>query len=327
MLTFLSPSALVLPGRLSFPPPPPPPLPSAPSPSSSVPPLSPSRMTVPAPPSPPAPRSTPRAPLIPTSPSTESEIARELSSVRSIRRRSGSVGQAGSFDPDLPPPTMTAVQSTLDGADGIVPQQNLHSTPSASTSSSTEGSEEEEDQSQLFWVPAHLHPELAPGEFRAFLKEHAHAHALQSDTTQQSTLGSGSGGGQGSLTASSSAPAFSSSSSSSPPSPFQDAVNRGGSLGRKRSMLSKQYTPRANDGVENEMPVGSLHRARTHRSSIYSSALGTDEDPGVSLVDLQKLEELADEAAKSNDPAKLRTMLRRSWSIGGHSEQGESGSR
>jgi len=92
-------------------------------------------------------------------------------------------------------------------------------------------------------------------------------------------------------------------------------------------MLSKQYTPRANDGVENEMPVGSLHRARTHRSSIYSSPLGTDEDPGVSLVDLQRLEELADEAAKSNDPAKLRTMLRRSWSIGGHSEQGEFTSR
>lgn len=87
-------------------------------------------------------------------------------------------------------------------------------------------------------------------------------------------------------------------------------------------MLSKQYTPRVNDGVENEMPVGSLHRARTHRSSIYSSAKGTDDDPGVSLVDLQKLEELAEEAAKSNDPAKLRTMLRRSWSIGGGSEQG-----
>ena len=219
---------------------------------------------------------------------------------------------------------MTAVQSTLESADGIgqappssSSSSSAHPTLGGPSASSTEGSEEDEDPSQLFWVPAHLHPELAPGEFRAFLKEHAHAHALQSDTT---SIAQGQSGG---LTASSSAPAFSSSSAASPiASPFQDAVNRGGSLGRKRSMLSKQYTPRANDGVENESLPG-LHRARTHRSSIYSSPLGTDADPGVSLDDLQKLEELADEAAKSNDPSKLRSMLRRSWSIGGGAEQGE----
>lgn len=176
---------------------------------------------------------------------------------------------------------------------------------------------EDEAVSTLFWVPANLHPELAPGEFRAFLKEHAHAHV------QQAAAAVSSGGSL------SSAPSFLSSTTSPDGTtlPFQDAKSNvgGGSLGRKKSMLSRQYTPRAGDGVENEPPIRtlSLSRSRSSRSSIYSSPKGTDEDPGVSLSDLQRLEELADEAAKSDDPGKLRSMLKRTWSINGGSDAGE----
>lgn len=217
---------------------------------------------------------------------------------------------------------MTPVQSTLDAADGINPLTMTSAGGSGiggggtGGGGSTEGSDEssEGDTLSSLWVPANLHPELAPGEFRAFLKEHAHAHVQQADDAASSTAASNAGGPLArSLSASRSAPSIS-------PSPFDSANNlkssTSGSLGRKRSMLSRQYTPRANDGVEDEPPLpGNLHRSRSNRASIYSSSMGTDTEPGVTLVDLQMLEELADEAAKSDDPSKLRSMLKRSWSI------------
>jgi hypothetical protein len=197
---------------------------------------------------------------------------------------------------------MTPVQSTLESADGI------H--PSSHQPGSTEGSDESEgDTLSSLWVPATLHPELAPGEFRAFLKEHAHAHAQQSEASSSTSAP----GLSHSLSASRSAPSI------TPSSPFDNSglqPSNSGSLGRKRSMLSRQYTPRAGDGVENEPPLpGNLHRSRSNRTSIYSSSQGADAESGVTLVDLQMLEELADEAAKSDDPSKLRSMLKRSWSI------------
>ena len=72
-------------------------------------------------------------------------------------------------------------------------------------------------------------------------------------------------------------------------------------------MLSRQYKPSANDGVgEQEEEVVPLRRNRTS----YVPPV-----PQLTISDLQKLEELAEEASKSDDPSKLRIVLRRSLSL------------
>lgn len=72
-------------------------------------------------------------------------------------------------------------------------------------------------------------------------------------------------------------------------------------------MLSRQYKPAPNDGVgeEEDDEVVPLRRNRTSYASV----------PQLTINDLQKLEELAEEASKSDDPSKLRSVLRRSLSM------------
>lgn len=141
----------------------------------------------------------------------------------------------------------------------------------------------------MFWVPAHLHPELAPGEFRAFLKAHTHAdpeHPSPEEAAEAGDEPSGLARSQSWLSRSNS---------------------RKEGLGRKRSMLSKQYHPSASDGVGEERPPMPTQRA----TSIYGGRSG---EKGLTLQDLQKLETLVDEADRTGDPTMMRTMLRRSLS-------------
>ncbi|DAA73394.1 TPA_exp: putative Telomere silencing protein ZDS1 [Trichophyton benhamiae CBS 112371] len=73
-------------------------------------------------------------------------VAQELSNLAALRRMSMDVG---SLDPDLP------------SFGGLV--SSIAPSPSA----------DEDDASRLFWVPAHLHPGLAPKEFKSFLDSKA----------------------------------------------------------------------------------------------------------------------------------------------------------
>ncbi|KAH8103879.1 hypothetical protein BXZ70DRAFT_669737 [Cristinia sonorae] len=199
---------------------------------------------------------------------SEFEILREVETLRDIRRRSTAGGPI--LDPDLP------------SASPQSPTSSGYWTPSAtddSSSSSHEDSSEgvvsdgADDPSHLFWVPARLHPEIAPAEFRAFLKEHARAPSDGSAIAGVSRSSSVS--------------------------------SVGGGLGRKRSMLSRQYKPSANDGIEDEevLPI-------RRRTSVFSNP-----GPQLTISDLQKLEELAEEASTSDDPSRLRSVLRRSLSL------------
>lgn len=77
--------------------------------------------------------------------SSPAGLAQELSNLQAIRRMSMDVNQA---DPDLP----------------SFQHFNLPVTPPAHFS-------EDEDPAKLFWVPARLHPELAPKEFKTFIEE------------------------------------------------------------------------------------------------------------------------------------------------------------
>ncbi|KAL4871685.1 hypothetical protein BDV12DRAFT_163566 [Aspergillus spectabilis] len=108
-------------------------------------------------------------------------VAQELSNLAAIRRMSMDVTATG--DPDLPSFNF--------------PVPSIAPSPS----------DDENDTSRLFWVPARLHPELAPKEFKSFLESKAeHIKRRSGDF-----------------------------SSLSP-----ERKNSDGSLRRKRSMLSKQ---------------------------------------------------------------------------------------
>ncbi|KAH9921721.1 uncharacterized protein BXZ73DRAFT_51713 [Epithele typhae] len=195
------------------------------------------------------------------------EIEREVEALRDIRRRSTAQGGPGSLilDPDLP----------NDAANGQAaywsPTEESSSSSHESLLSETSSAAAQDDPFSLFWVPASLHPELAPKEFKEFLKEHARSPP-----------------------------------DGSPPTRSNSSASIGG-LGRKRSMLSRQYKPSPHDGVgENEEePVVPLRRNRTSFLNM----------PQLTISDLQKLEELAEEASTSDDSSKLRSMLRRSLSL------------
>ncbi|KAF9462889.1 hypothetical protein BDZ94DRAFT_655203 [Collybia nuda] len=222
---------------------------------------------------------------------SEYDIQREVEALRDIRRRSTTPG-ALIIDPDLPnqsPPSSptyrlgaspTGSSFHTDSSGNVLSDgASVDSDSGSGTSSGESGSGSNnpaDDPFHLFWVPASLHPEIAPAEFRAFLKEHARAPPTSDGSSLLDRSGS-----------------FSSLSSSS-------------SLGRKRSMLSRQYRPAEHDGIENEHVIP----LRRNRSSLY-----TNHGPQLTINDLQKLEELAEEASESDDPSRLRNVLRRSLSL------------
>ncbi|GLB41776.1 putative activator of mitotic machinery Cdc14 phosphatase activation C-term [Lyophyllum shimeji] len=208
---------------------------------------------------------------------SEYDIQREVEALRDIRRRSTTPG-ALTIDPDLPnqsPPSSPTSyrlaspsdESSEDSASGSRTSSSSESTHATSNSFA-------DDPFHLFWVPASLHPEIAPAEFRAFLKEHARSPPPSDD-------GSGT-------------------------PDRSDSLSAGSGLTRRKSMLSRQYKPDEHDGVENELVVP----LRRDRGSLYRTR-----GPQLTISDLQKLEELAEEASVSDDPSRLRNVLRRSLSL------------
>ncbi|KAI0825509.1 hypothetical protein BC629DRAFT_1275545 [Irpex lacteus] len=189
---------------------------------------------------------------------SEFEIQREVETLRDIRRRSSAQGSI--IDPDLP-----AVSSDSSSSSTYWEDSSSSSHSHESDNSTVSG----DDPLNLFWVPARLHPEIAPAEFRQFLKEHARSPGDGAALGRSSSMGSTG-------------------------------------LGRKKSMLSRQYNPEDKDAVEEEKVVP----IRRNRSSIYGN-----QGPQLTINDLQKLEQLAEEASESSDPSKLRSILRRSMSL------------
>ena len=108
--------------------------------------------------------------------SSPAAVAQELSNLQALRRMSMDVAAAG--DPDLP---------------SLSPAGMPGMAPSASAS--------EDDSSRLFWVPARLHPELAPQEFKTFLESKAEQirrrsgelSSFSSQSSRSSSLDSGVG--------------------------------------------------------------------------------------------------------------------------------------
>ncbi|KAL9019416.1 MAG: hypothetical protein Q9185_003308 [Variospora sp. 1 TL-2023] len=101
-------------------------------------------------------------------------VAQELSNLQALRRMSMSANPAG--DPDLP-----FFNSNM----------GIPSPPSR-------GDDDEDDRARLFWVPARIHPELAPTEFKTFIDGKVSAIKRRSGEMSLSPDGlqrDGSGGG------------------------------------------------------------------------------------------------------------------------------------
>ncbi|OWZ74335.1 hypothetical protein AYX14_00275 [Cryptococcus neoformans] len=209
---------------------------------------------------------------------SDQEIEREIQTLRNLRRRSITSAGPGALplDPDLPPPSPNSRASFEAN-----PQYTSNDDITLSTPDGLDGD-------GLFWVPAHLHPELAPGEFRAFLKSHTSTDPTHADASDAGD-----------------APGMSRSRSWITRNPS----GRGSEgLGRKRSMLSRQYQPSAGDNVEEERPPLPTPKP----VNIYGGRSG---EKGLTLEDLQRLEQLVDEAGEDVDPENMRNLLRRSLSM------------
>lgn len=147
--------------------------------------------------------------------SSPAAVAQELSNLQALRRMSMDVHAAG--DPDLPSLNPAA----------------LPNAPSPTAS--------EDDAARLFWVPARLHPELAPKEFKTFLESKAEQINRRS----------------GDLSSFVSSPMASRSGS------LSSLASDDGSLRRKKSMLSREVN--SSSGYQDGADI--LNRKRSTSSS------------------------------------------------------------
>ncbi|KAL8681805.1 MAG: hypothetical protein Q9186_002120 [Xanthomendoza sp. 1 TL-2023] len=160
-------------------------------------------------------------------------VAQELSNLQAIRRMSMNANTTG--DPDLP---------SFNSNFGI---------PNAPPS----GKSDEDDSAQLFWVPARIHPELAPTEFKTFIDSKVNSIKRRSN--------------DGSL---------------SPDGLQRDGS--GGGLRRKKSMLSRQIDNSGGRGAEGYQDGAE----RLDRKKSLSGA----ETLNTGISNLQDLEELVNDS-------------------------------
>jgi hypothetical protein len=156
-------------------------------------------------------------------------VVQELNNLAAIRRMS--MNEAATGDPDLP----------AFGNNNNLSIPSLPPSPSA----------DENDASRLFWVPASLHPELAPKEFKSFLE--SKADLIKRKSGDYSSLG-----------------------------PERQGSNN--SLRRKRSMLSRQIDDSSGfqDGADR------LERQRSQSTSKRDGMLSPNLQQLETLVDDSK---------------------------------------
>ncbi|KAL9000610.1 MAG: hypothetical protein Q9188_005644 [Gyalolechia gomerana] len=159
-------------------------------------------------------------------------VAQELSNLQALRRMSMNANPTG--DPDLP-----SFNSNL----------GIPAPP--------KGASDDDDQARLFWVPARIHPELAPTEFKTFIDSKVSAIKRRSGELSLSPDGlqrAGSGGG----------------------------------LRRKKSMLSRQIDNSGGRGADGYQDGA---ERLDHKRSLSSG-----ETLNAGITNLQELEELVNDS-------------------------------
>ncbi|ROW03635.1 hypothetical protein VPNG_07212 [Cytospora leucostoma] len=203
-----------------------------------------------------------------------SDIAQELSNLQALRRMSMDVGN--SSDPDLMP------------FQGIVPIPSIAPT----------GDDDEADPSRLLWVPANVHPELAPDQFKSFLERRVNSVKRRSDDSMLSADGLQSGGS--------------------------------GSLRRTKSKLSRQIDNSGGHGAEGYMDGADRLQRQDSLNGYSTPELSLEELVNDPTKAVQKLaQEASDGAAGPGDMPILpvapgmglrrstRTQYRKSGSLRG----------
>ena len=209
--------------------------------------------------------------------SSPAAVAQELSNLQALRRMSMDVGAAG--DPDLP-------------------QLNAAALPSMPSSTASE-----DDSSRLFWVPARLHPELAPKEFKSFLD--SKAEQIKRRSGELSSFSSPTSSRASSLSA-----------------------DDGGGLRRKKSMLSRQIDNSSGyqDGADRLERKRSLRRERPTDPNLQElESMVSGDGSKRSSLDSQAFEENGDVILPSVPGSSLkrstRTNYRRGGSVKGRQER------
>jgi len=177
--------------------------------------------------------------------SNPAAVAQELSNLQALRRMSMDVGNTS--DPDLPS------------------FQGVSLMPSVAPT----GDDNEDDPSRLFWVPARVHPELAPMEFKTFLENRVQSIKRRS-------------GDQTSLS--------------------PDGLERsesGGGLRRKKSMLSRQ--------IDNDGGRGAVGYKDGAEQIERKKSLSSNQAPDLKIADLQELDALVRDPSKAMQQLSLDT--------------------
>ncbi|KAE8453468.1 hypothetical protein EG329_010329 [Mollisiaceae sp. DMI_Dod_QoI] len=168
--------------------------------------------------------------------SNPAAVAQELNNLQALRRMSMDVGNTS--DPDLP---------SFQGASFV---------PSIAPT----GDDDEDDPSRLFWVPARVHPELAPMEFKTFLEKRV--QSIKRRSGEQANL--------------------------SPDS--LERSGSGSSLRRKKSMLSRQ--------IDNDGGRGAVGYKDGAEQLERKKSLSTQQTPELKISDLKELESLVRDPTK-----------------------------
>jgi len=175
-------------------------------------------------------------------------IAQELNNLQALRRMSMDVGNTS--DPDLPS------------------FQGVSLMPSVAPT----GDDDEDDPSRLFWVPARVHPELAPMEFKTFLENRV--QSIKRRSGEQTSL-----------------------------SPDGiDAGGSGGGLKRKKSMLSRQ--------IDNDGGRGAVGYKDGAEQLERKKSLSSNQAPELKIADLQELDALVRDPSKAMQKLTLDTGSR-----------------
>lgn len=181
------------------------------------------------------------------------DIAQELSNLQALRRMSMDVGNIK--DPDMP-------------------QMSLSSIPLVAPT----GDDDEADPSRLLWVPARVHPELAPTEFKSFLETR-----VQSIRRKSRDMGLGDG--------------------DLGPSNSGSSLGVGQSLRRQKSKLSRQIVNNTGQGASGYVDGAErLERQRSQRERQNSELSLEDlvKDPTKAVKRLAQESQAASDGAEGN---------------------------
>lgn len=248
--------------------------------------------------------------------STSLSPAKTLSNDRArftARRRGQGADQSYDSQPGNASPTRLAPVSSSPSQDAF-DSRGLATSPTSISSSS---SLSPKDPSHLFWVPASVHPEISPTDFRDFIKEHAaravSQHHGDADAAADDTLAPLAIGDSPIAHRLDSVRRQQQQRQTQSNDARDVLLGRSTSLSRRGSTLRRQYRPENDtEDTDEEKVPRPLQRNRSALSGRGSYGLAV---PNLTIDDLQKLEAAAEEASQTQDPAMLRSVLRRTLSF------------